>query len=171
MKMLIAASLVAGLAAPALAAPDAPAPEPRAGDAPADAGMTLEQFQAEARTRLLQADADHDGRLSPAELAAARAGGRGGPAEGRGPGGRRDPARMFQMMDANGDGFIDAAEIDALSARRFQRMDADGDGKVTAAEREAGRGRWRERMGGGNAGGGAWGGGDQSDSGQERPDD
>ena len=31
-------------------------------------------------------------------------------------------ARMFQMMDTNGDGFVDAAEIDAMSARRFQRM-------------------------------------------------
>jgi hypothetical protein len=141
----------------------------------ADQGESLADFQAAARQRLMQADTDHDGKLSQSEFAAGMAALRAG--EGRsdrpdgarspGGGGGRDPSRMFKMLDSNGDGFLDAAEIDAMSARRFARMDANGDGKVTAEEREAGRVQWRGRMGGGmngmggmGMGGGGWGQGD-----------
>ncbi|MBW8754965.1 MAG: signal transduction protein [Sphingomonadales bacterium] len=113
--------LLAALASPALSADEAAA----------GAGMSLADFQAASRTRMMQADADHDGRLSATELSAAaamRSGGGGG-------------GRMFKMLDGNGDGFLDTSELDAMSARRFGRMDADGDGKVTAAEREASRGQ------------------------------
>jgi hypothetical protein len=138
--------LFAGLTSPALAGDEAPAPAPSA-----DAGISLSDYQAAFRQRLMAADADHDGRLSQSELAAARA------ATGR-EGGRRDPSRMFRMLDVNGDGFLDASELDAMSARRFARMDANGDGKLTAEEREASRAQWRGRMGDGGSGGGrGWG--------------
>jgi hypothetical protein len=132
LKILIAASLAAGLAAPVLAA----------ADAPADAAIGLAEFQSAARQQMLSADADRDGKLSPAELSAAREAMRGGATgpgapRGGGAGAGRGAGRMFEMFDANGDGLLDAAELDAMSARRFQRMDANGDGKVTAAEREA----------------------------------
>ncbi|MEX2521043.1 MAG: calcium-binding protein [Paracoccaceae bacterium] len=42
--------------------------------------------------------------------------------------------RMFDHMDANGDGAIDADERAAAQAARFAASDADGDGKVTEAE-------------------------------------
>lgn len=39
-------------------------------------------------------------------------------------------------MDANADGYIDAAEIDASYAARFKRIDANGDGMVDRAEQQ-----------------------------------
>ena len=46
---------------------------------------------------------------------------------------------MFQRMDANGDGQIDAADREAMKAKMFARLDANGDGQVTQAEMQAGR--------------------------------
>ena len=43
----------------------------------------------------------------------------------------------IQMMDANKDGMISAAEHTAGARQMFQKMDADGDGRVTAAEMDA----------------------------------
>ena len=40
----------------------------------------------------------------------------------------------FEATDLNGDGLIDAAELEALAATRFAEIDADGDGLVSAAE-------------------------------------
>ena len=133
-------------------------PPPGAGYGPPAGGgrgygrsMTLAAYQARFRDRILQADADHDGRVSLAEWTAYRAahsgegeGGRGG---GRGFG---DPTRQFQMMDANQDGYLTVAEIDAASAQRFARMDANHDGVLTPDERRPMRGG----MGGGGMGGG-----------------
>ncbi len=38
--------------------------------------------------------------------------------------------------DADGDGFVDMGELDAMPARAFDRADADGDGQLTGEERE-----------------------------------
>lgn len=97
-------------------------------------GRTKADFQSAARTRLLRVDSDKDGRISKAEWT-----------EGR-KAGRRDPGRMFDRLDANGDGFLDGAEIDALTARRFARIDKNGDGVLTAEERQTAR----DAMGGEN---------------------
>ena len=40
----------------------------------------------------------------------------------------------IQMMDANKDGMISAAEHTAGARQMFRKMDADGDGRVTVAE-------------------------------------
>ncbi|MGF7147984.1 hypothetical protein FHS96_001593 [Sphingomonas zeicaulis] len=93
----------------------------------ADEGTTLADFQVAGRQRLLRADADGDGRISKEEWAAGRKNA------------KRDPSRMFTRLDANGDGQLEASELDALLARRFQRIDADGDGSITPDERAAGR--------------------------------
>lgn len=74
-------------------------------------------------------DADHDGKITREESAAAREG-------------------MFKRLDRNGDGSVDEAEVEQARqmikdravmmekrlSTRWQRMDKDGDGKVSAAE-------------------------------------
>ena len=98
--------------------------------------VTLAEFQARYRDRLMQADTDHDGRISLAEFMAARQAEPGGGGEGRG----GDPERQFQRLDANHDGFVTPAEVDGFSAERFARMDTNHDGVVTPEERMARRG-------------------------------
>ena len=110
------------------------------------ASQTLAEFQARYRERLMRADADGDGRITLAEWTAAHPPRDGG--EGYGGGrGWGDPARQFQMLDADHDGFVTPAEIDASSAARFTRMDANHDGVLTPDERMA------MRHGGGRRGG------------------
>jgi len=88
-------------------------------------GLTLAQFEARQRTRIMAKDSNGDGRVSLDEFQAGEKSTKG------------DPVRRFQHIDANHDGFIDVHEIDAMSAKRFQRLDTNGDGVVTAQERAA----------------------------------
>ena len=103
--------------------------------------MTLAEFQARYRERLMRADTDHDGRISLAEFMAARQNRAGG-------GYGSDPAAQFKKLDTNNDGYVTPAEIDAVSAERFARMDADHDGVLTPQERAAARGRGAAHDGG-----------------------
>ena len=117
---------------------------PAGGDRYGGGSQTLAEFQARYRERVMRADADHDGRISLAEWTAAHPPRDGGEGGGRGWG---DPSRQFQMLDADHDGFVTPAEIDASSAARFARMDANHDGVLTPDERMA------MRHGGGRRGG------------------
>lgn len=45
--------------------------------------------------------------------------------------------KMFQAMDADGDGQVTQAEFDAHHAGKFKELDADGSGAVSADEFEA----------------------------------
>lgn len=126
---------------------------------------------------LKQFDRDGDGKLSPAERAAAREamqkmrkGPRpGGPGFGpMGKGGPRDPVfgrgYMVGKFDADGDGKLNETERAAAKAHMEQRMrtrmekklerlkavDADGDGKISDAEWAAAREKmqaWRQEHG------------------------
>lgn len=53
-------------------------------------------------------------------------------AEARGPGGGERAS--FETLDADGDGQVTQADLDALRESRFAEFDADGDGSVTAEE-------------------------------------
>ena len=90
-------------------------------------------------------DTDHDDRLSPAEHAAGA-------------------KRMFDVMDANKDGKVTSAEMDAAqqkisgkkrhgekkmsSREKIKVVDTDGDGTLTAAEHEAGSRKMFDKMDG-----------------------
>ncbi len=74
----------------------------------------------------------------------------------------RDPARMFALVDANGDGFIDRDELTNMRWRFVQALDADNDGVITRQEAEANVARWRDAMRTSFGDGfGGWGGGGQ----------
>jgi Ca2+-binding EF-hand superfamily protein len=88
-------------------------------------GTTVAEFEARHEARFMQADSNHDGRISAAEWQAAMAGKPG------------DPARRFARMDRNHDGFVDKGEIDEALARRFHRMDVNGDGLLSPQEHQA----------------------------------
>ena len=104
---------------------------------------TIARTDAEASTlkRFDTLDVDHDGSLSPAEMAAARPG--MGPRQGDRP---RRGGGMGPMADANGDGKVSREEFAAMQLRMFDRMDADHDGKLTKPERQAAMEEMRQRM-------------------------
>lgn len=97
--------------------------------AAAAASVSLSTYQARHARKLLAADTDSDGKVSRAEFLAA------------GKGGKADPAKRFAKLDANGDGTLDKAEIDAMLSRRFRRLDTNGDGLISADERAAAHAR------------------------------
>ena len=82
-------------------------------------------------SHLVALDTDKDGRISQAEAAA-------------------EPkfAARFARLDANGDGFVDRADRQALARQRhdewFKAADADKDGKLSKAEFDAAHARRAE---------------------------
>jgi Ca2+-binding EF-hand superfamily protein len=125
-------------------------------DADGDGKVTKEEFARARKERFAMRDLDGDGRIGledrpPGLRERLRNWFGGGPKDGKdakdgGPGtlerllGRAN--RQFARLDKNGDGVIDAKDLEALAAERighasqrfFKRFDADGDGKVTADE-------------------------------------
>jgi hypothetical protein len=83
-------------------------------------------FQERFRRRVMEADTNHDGRISLAEWLAWRA------QSPRPPAG--DPTRAFQRMDLNHDGFLTPDEIDAAAAKMYQRREARSGGMPPGAE-------------------------------------
>ena len=55
--------------------------------------------------------------------------------------GFRDGSRMFDRMDANGDGVITQDELKTHREAAFKRLDADSDGLVSTEEQQAARDR------------------------------
>lgn len=144
--------------------PDGPPPAgmPMMTDPYGDATVLRTDAQAQAAARFDALDTDHDGALSPEELAAGRpAGVRGPDGAGRpgGPGrGAMGRGGMGRGMDANGDGKITKDEFVAAQLRRYDAMDENKDGKLTKEERtnwfEDMRARMELRMGGMGGGNG-----------------
>jgi Ca2+-binding EF-hand superfamily protein len=94
------------------------------GDTDGDGKLSLTEYQALNRTRLMRTDSDGDGKISLEEWEARRAA-----AKSKG-----DPLKAFQRFDANGDGSIETGEIDPLLKRRFDRLDQNADGALSAEE-------------------------------------
>lgn len=121
-----------------------------AADADRDGSVTREEMRAARQARMAaradarfdRLDADNDGVISRAEFESRRE----HRAESRGDRGsrgtRRGPARAGRMADR---GPVVIAEARARAEAGFARMDADGDGYVTAAERQTARAAMREQ--------------------------
>jgi Ca2+-binding EF-hand superfamily protein len=131
-------------------------------DADKDGKVSKDEFARARKARFAMRDLDEDGRIGPEDMPPgirerlgrwfgdrAKDGKDGKDAEpkgGRGPFsmegllGRAN--RQFARLDKNGDGFIDAKDLEALASERisyasqrfFRRFDADKDGKVTKDE-------------------------------------
>lgn len=82
--------------------------------------QTLEQFQTRIERGFAGLDADGDGVVTAAELNGAS-------------GGRAAP--MLARLDADADGKVTRAEMAAGAQRMFERMDANGDGVISPDER------------------------------------
>jgi len=100
-----------------------------AADLDGDGRVSLAEFsRSENAAMLKRLDADGDGRISRQEMkpVADRE------PEGSDRQGRLD--RMWARSDLDGDGFLNAAELDAAAKRRFGRRDRDKDGWLSASE-------------------------------------
>jgi Ca2+-binding EF-hand superfamily protein len=118
MRTILAATLIAAVALPAIAQ-----------EAPRR-GMTLPSTRAEAqeraKARFVRLDRNQDGTVTSDELPGQMA---GGDAIGR--------------LDGNGDGKLSAAEFEARALGLFDQQDADHDGRLSDDERKS----WRARAG------------------------
>lgn len=98
------------------------------------------QNRAEALSRLVAMDANHDGLITRAEAQAGRAvmfarldANGDGALDAQERGGER-AQRMLANADANGDGRITRDEFMGQPYRAFDRLDGDNDGVLTSAE-------------------------------------
>ena len=118
----------AGAAFAALAAFPVSAQPPAGGPpAAAEGPETRAQVQLQIETRFKEADANHDGVVTAAEL------------------GDRGP-QMMERLDADHDGKLTLAELSGPMLARFDRADTNHDGIVTPEERAAFRDAMRARM-------------------------
>lgn len=114
-------------------------------DADGDGRVTTEELQAFRTSQVEGVDADGNGLVSQAELEAhmsARMAERIGTMA----------AERIASQDANGDGQLSVEELmmPPMPARMFERLDADGDGAVSQAEFDAAREQMQDRGGRGD---------------------
>jgi Ca2+-binding EF-hand superfamily protein len=110
-------------------------------DAHGDGVVSAQEFEDAAKARFQRRDANHDGVIDAAELAAiqqrmeARRAER--PDAGKGGGGGNS---AWAAMDSDHDGRITEAEALAAAKARFAALDADKDGVLSPAEQPVRRG-------------------------------
>ena len=107
-------------------------------DADKDGKITAAELAAHRQARFDAADADKNGSLSAGELTAMHVAEMAERMADR-------TARMLQWMDTNGDGGLSADELpDGPDPQRLARLDTDGDGAISKAEAEAAMERMAE---------------------------
>ncbi len=137
--------LAAMLAQTQAAAPPPPPPPPAARvDADGNGSVSRQEYMA----RFDRMDVNHDGQLSREERRAGRSDMRGGRRHGpdRGPNGDHDRRGPPGGVDAP-DREMTRADFVARAGERFDRLDANRDGKVDRAEMDAARQHGRHRGG------------------------
>jgi len=130
-KLAIAFLAFAGAASSAAYAQDRPGRDgPRGGmrfertDADKSGDISFEEFAAAMNGRMGLADANSDGKLSVEEIASELEQMRY----------RRMAERMIRQFDADGDGALTTAEVEARQKKMFALMDRNDDGKVEQGE-------------------------------------
>ena len=86
--------------------------------------ITFEEFSAAMKSRLGDADKDHDGKMSVAEIAQQIEKMRT----------ERMAKRLVERFDSDGDGMLTSAEIDSRQRKIFALLDRNDDGKVVKQE-------------------------------------
>ncbi|NBZ87687.1 EF-hand domain-containing protein [Stagnihabitans tardus] len=114
-------------------------------DADKDGKVTQAEFEAWRTSRLVSVDADKDGKLSVDELVAARM----KEAETRA---KAMAERMIARQDTDKDGKLSAEELVAAPMPGFEMLDANKDGAIDQAEMQAMRGDHGPRGGKGRHG-------------------
>lgn len=111
-------------------------------DADKDGKVSAAELEAHRAARFAAADANGDGALDAAELSAMQMARMQDRMADR-------AARMIERLDGDADGRLSAEEMAAMEApeRAFGRADADGDGALTKAEVEAALTRMAEGRG------------------------
>jgi Ca2+-binding EF-hand superfamily protein len=140
-------TLAGVMATAAYAAEDQPDRHgPRAGmmrfdrlDADQSGDVTFEEFSAALKSRIGDADKDHDGKMTLGEIASEIERMRA----------ERMAERIVERFDTDGDGMLTAAEIESRQKKMFALLDRNDDGKVEKDEMPRGkfrhgnlRGRW-----------------------------
>ena len=144
--------LVAALMGAAAYAQDATPAKPMHGpfdfatlDADKDGKVTKAEVEAFRAAKVKAMDANADGKISADELSAARIAAATDRIKAR-------SAEMVKALDSDGDGMLSAAEMAARPGpeRLFDRIDANGDGAVTQDEVDAAQKAMHEKHGWGH---------------------
>lgn len=141
---LFTATLATAAIAAACFAQGTPPPKMMRADTNGDQAISKAETIAQAEARFARLDKDGDGKVTAAEMQAARKTMRDRMMSRRGGAGRGDWAGG---VDANRDKLVAKAEWQARSAARFDRLDANRDGNLDQAERAAMADRRHQRRG------------------------
>lgn len=139
-RQLFATAALALVTVAGAGAAQPPGGQPPNPDTDRDGKVTLSEFKAmdgQRQTRMFtRMDANKDGRITAAEMDAARkraeAAGRGPPAGAGGAGARS--GGFLMRLDANRDGAVSRTEMAAMTEQRFKRADTNSDGWLSRGE-------------------------------------
>lgn len=107
-------------------------------DANNDGKISVDEHAAAAKKMFEVMDANKDGKVTAAEMEAAHEQIAGKAAVAKDKGKQMSAAEKLKVVDSNGDGALTAEEHLAGSKSMFDKMDANHDGLLTKAELEAG---------------------------------
>jgi Ca2+-binding EF-hand superfamily protein len=93
-------------------------------DKDSNGDITLDEFSAAMANRMTEADTDHDGKVTVAELAAEIEKMRA----------ERMAKRIIDRFDTNGDGVLTKAEVESRQKKMFALLDRNDDGKIEKSE-------------------------------------